>query len=50
MYIPGLHKTKSGKIMRRILWKIEEGDITNLGDTSALLDPTIVDILKEGKV
>jgi len=35
--------------MRRILRKIAEGDTTNLGDTSTLLDPTIVEILKEGK-
>jgi acetyl-CoA synthetase len=49
-FVPGLPKTRSGKIMRRILRKIAEGDITNLGDTSTLLDPTIVDIIKDGKV
>ena len=46
--VPGLPKTRSGKIMRRILRKIAEGDISNLGDTSTLLDPSIIDkILKE---
>ncbi len=46
--VPGLPKTRSGKIMRRILRKIAEGDISNLGDTSTLLDPTIVDAIKDG--
>jgi acetyl-CoA synthetase len=41
--VPGLPKTRSGKIMRRILRKIAEGDISNLGDTSTLLDPAVVD-------
>lgn len=41
--VTGLPKTRSGKIMRRILRKIAEGDTSNLGDTSTLLDPTIVD-------
>jgi acetyl-CoA synthetase len=49
-FVPGLPKTRSGKIMRRILRKIAEGDMTNLGDTSTLLDPTIVDMIKDGKV
>lgn len=40
--VRGLPKTRSGKIMRRILRKIAEGDFTNLGDTSTLLDPSIV--------
>jgi acetyl-CoA synthetase len=44
--IPGLPKTRSGKIMRRILRKIAEGDTSNLGDTSTLLDPSIVEVLK----
>jgi acetyl-CoA synthetase len=48
-FVPGLPKTRSGKIMRRILRKIAEGDTTNLGDTSTLLDPTIVDVLINGK-
>lgn len=48
--VPGLPKTRSGKIMRRILRKIAEGDISNLGDTSTLLDPGVVDkILAEKK-
>lgn len=47
--VPGLPKTRSGKIMRRILRKIAEGETTNLGDTSTLLDPGIVDALKHGK-
>jgi acetyl-CoA synthetase len=49
-FVPGLPKTRSGKIMRRILRKIAEGDTTNLGDISTLLDPAIVDVLKEGKL
>ncbi len=44
--VKGLPKTRSGKIMRRILRKIAEGDTTNLGDTSTLLDPSIVDLIK----
>ena len=44
--VPGLPKTRSGKIMRRILRKIAEGDTSNLGDTSTLLDPDIVDKIK----
>jgi len=49
--VSGLPKTRSGKIMRRILRKIGEGDATNLGDTSTLLDPGIVDeIIKGAKV
>jgi acetyl-CoA synthetase len=41
--VPALPKTRSGKIMRRILRKIAEGDVSNLGDTSTLLDPSAVD-------
>ncbi len=44
-FAPGLPKTRSGKIMRRILRKIAEGDTSNLGDTSTLADPTVVDNL-----
>jgi acetyl-CoA synthetase len=44
-FAPALPKTRSGKIMRRILRKIAEGDVTNLGDTSALADPAVVDNL-----
>ncbi|MCK4407755.1 MAG: AMP-binding protein, partial [Bacteroidales bacterium] len=46
--VTGLPKTRSGKIMRRILRKIGEGDATNLGDTSTLLDPGVVDEIIEG--
>ena len=46
--VSGLPKTRSGKIMRRILRKIAEGDTSNLGDTSTLLDPAVVDEIKEG--
>ena len=49
--VRGLPKTRSGKIMRRILRKIGEGDATNLGDTSTLLDPGVVeDIIAGAKV
>jgi acetyl-CoA synthetase len=44
-FAPGLPKTRSGKIMRRILRKIAEGDMSNLGDTSTLADPAVVDDL-----
>ncbi len=44
----GLPKTRSGKIMRRILRKIAEGDVSNLGDISTLLDPTVVEAIKKG--
>jgi acetyl-CoA synthetase len=44
-WAPGLPKTRSGKIMRRILRKIAEGDVSNLGDTSTLADPGVVDDL-----
>ena len=40
--VPGLPKTRSGKIMRRILRKIASGDYDNFGDTSTLLDPGVV--------
>ena len=46
--VSGLPKTRSGKIMRRILRKIAEGDVSNLGDTSTLLDPSVVDEIREG--
>ena len=46
--VNGLPKTRSGKIMRRILRKIGEGDATNLGDTSTLLDPNVVEEIIEG--
>ena len=44
---PGLPKTRSGKIMRRILRKIAEGDFSNLGDTTTLAEPAVVDSLVE---
>ncbi|MDH3711823.1 MAG: acetate--CoA ligase [Cyclobacteriaceae bacterium] len=47
-FVPGLPKTRSGKIMRRILRKIASGDTENLGDTSTLLDPGVVDHIQEG--
>lgn len=47
-FVPGLPKTRSGKIMRRILRKIAEGDTGSLGDTSTLLDPDVVEIIKNG--
>ena len=47
-FVTGLPKTRSGKIMRRILRKIAEGDTSNLGDTSTLLDPAVVEEIKEG--
>lgn len=48
--VGGLPKTRSGKIMRRILRKVAEGDTANLGDTSTLLDPAVVDEIKEGAI
>jgi acetyl-CoA synthetase len=47
-FVSGLPKTRSGKIMRRILRKIAEGDVSNLGDTSTLLDPSVVEEIKGG--
>ena len=48
-WAPGLPKTRSGKIMRRILRKIAEDDFSNLGDTSTLADPSVVDDLIENR-
>ncbi len=48
-FTPALPKTRSGKIMRRILRKISEGDVDHLGDTSTLADPTVVENLVEGR-
>jgi acetyl-CoA synthetase len=48
--VNGLPKTRSGKIMRRILRKIAEGETQNLGDTTTLLDPAVVEEIKEGKI
>ncbi|MBL7859497.1 MAG: acetate--CoA ligase [Cyclobacteriaceae bacterium] len=47
-FVSGLPKTRSGKIMRRILRKVAEGDVSNLGDTTTLLDPAVVDEIKAG--
>jgi acetyl-CoA synthetase len=49
-FAPALPKTRSGKIMRRILRKIAEGDISTLGDTSTLADPAVVDALIANRV
>ena len=49
-FVTGLPKTRSGKIMRRILRKIAEGETGNLGDTSTLLDPAVVEEIKAGAV
>ncbi len=49
-FVKGLPKTRSGKIMRRILRKIAEGDTSNMGDITTLLDPTIVEDIKNGVV
>ncbi|MGC4100264.1 acetate--CoA ligase [Ferruginibacter sp.] len=49
-FVSGLPKTRSGKIMRRILRKIAEGETSSLGDTSTLLDPAVVDEIKDGKL
>lgn len=49
-FVSGLPKTRSGKIMRRILRKIAEGDFSNFGDISTLLNPEIVEEIKEGKL
>ena len=48
-FAPGLPKTRSGKIMRRILRKIAEDDFSNLGDTSTLADPSVVDDLIDNR-
>lgn len=47
--VPGLPKTRSGKIMRRILRKVAEGSLDNMGDTSTLLDPEVVNQIIKGK-
>jgi len=48
--VRGLPKTRSGKIMRRILRKVAEGDTSNLGDISTLLDPTVVEDIQSGAI
>jgi len=47
-FVSGLPKTRSGKIMRRILRKVAEGETSNLGDISTLVDPSVVDEIKNG--
>ncbi|MEJ7661186.1 MAG: hypothetical protein WKG07_17040 [Hymenobacter sp.] len=47
--VSGLPKTRSGKIMRRILRKVAEGETTNLGDVTTLLDPLVVDEILAGR-
>ena len=47
-FVEGLPKTRSGKIMRRILRKIAEGEADKLGDISTLLDPSVVEEIKTG--
>jgi acetyl-CoA synthetase len=49
-FAPGLPKTRSGKIMRRILRKIAEDDVANLGDVTTLADPSVVDDLVANRV
>ena len=49
-FVSGLPKTRSGKIMRRILRKIAENDLANIGDTSTLIDPAVVEEIKAGKL
>jgi acetyl-CoA synthetase len=48
-WAPGLPKTRSGKIMRRILRKIAENEVDALGDTSTLADPSVVDDLVKNR-
>ncbi|QQR87340.1 MAG: acetate--CoA ligase [Flavobacteriales bacterium] len=49
-FVSGLPKTRSGKIMRRILRKVAEGEMSNLGDTTTLLDPAVVEEIKAGRL
>ena len=49
-WAPGLPKTRSGKIMRRILRKVADGEFDTLGDTSTLADPDVVDDLIKNKL
>jgi acetyl-CoA synthetase len=49
-FTPGLPKTRSGKIMRRILRKVAANDIDTLGDTSTLADPTVVEEIVSNRV
>jgi acetyl-CoA synthetase len=47
-FVTGLPKTRSGKIMRRILRKVAEGETANLGDVTTLVDPNVVEEIKRG--
>jgi acetyl-CoA synthetase len=49
-FVSGLPKTRSGKIMRRILRKIAEGETENLGDTSTLMDPAVVSAIQKARL
>ena len=49
-FVPGLPKTRSGKVMRRILRKVAEGELESLGDTSTLADPGVVEAIVAGRV
>ena len=49
-FVSGLPKTRSGKIMRRILRKVAENELSNLGDTTTLLDPSVVDEIVKGRL
>ncbi|MFN2439089.1 MAG: acetyl-coenzyme A synthetase, partial [Chitinophagaceae bacterium] len=49
-FVSGLPKTRSGKIMRRILRKVAEGETENFGDTTALLDPAVVTEIVKGRI
>jgi acetyl-CoA synthetase len=49
-FVNGLPKTRSGKIMRRILRKVAENELSNLGDTTTLLDPSVVDEIVKGRL
>jgi len=49
-FVSGLPKTRSGKIMRRILRKVAENELGSLGDTSTLLDPAVVEEIKTGRL
>jgi acetyl-CoA synthetase len=49
-FVSGLPKTRSGKIMRRILRKIAEGELDNLGDITTLTDPSVVEEIKNGRI
>jgi acetyl-CoA synthetase len=49
-FVPGLPKTRSGKIMRRILRKVASGELSQLGDTTTLADPSVVEEIVKGRL